>query len=149
VIGAGSSLPFVIIDRRLHYLALYFGMAAFAITMSGSRGSVRANAPFGKVAEGNGVCMPRPRKPASPFRCFNSSPEVIRLVVMMYALASFDRLVRGVSEFSDQFVGFLRGSLDRLAQGHKLSYVVLSRTTENARARLARVYAAVQYIAIC
>jgi len=28
--------------------------------------------------------MPRPRKPASPFRCFNSSPEVIRLVVMMY-----------------------------------------------------------------
>ncbi|HEU4634694.1 MAG TPA: IS6 family transposase [Edaphobacter sp.] len=28
--------------------------------------------------------MPRPRVPASPFRCFNSSPEVIRLVVMMY-----------------------------------------------------------------
>lgn len=28
--------------------------------------------------------MPRPRKPASPFRCFHSSPEVIRLVVMMY-----------------------------------------------------------------
>lgn len=28
--------------------------------------------------------MPRPRKPASPFRFFNSSPEVIRLVVMMY-----------------------------------------------------------------
>lgn len=28
--------------------------------------------------------MPRPRKPQSPFRCFNSSPEVIRLVVMMY-----------------------------------------------------------------
>ena len=28
--------------------------------------------------------MPRPCKPASPFRCFNSSPEVIRLVVMMY-----------------------------------------------------------------
>lgn len=24
-------------------------------------------------------------KPPSPFRCFNSSPEVIRLVVMMYA----------------------------------------------------------------
>ena len=23
-------------------------------------------------------------KPASPFRCFNLSPEVIRLVVMMY-----------------------------------------------------------------
>ena len=28
--------------------------------------------------------MPRPRKPASPFRYFNSSPEVIHLVVMMY-----------------------------------------------------------------
>ena len=28
--------------------------------------------------------MPRPRKPVSPFRCFNSSPEVISLVVMMY-----------------------------------------------------------------
>jgi putative transposase len=29
--------------------------------------------------------MPRPHKPASPFRYFNSSPEVIRLVVLMYA----------------------------------------------------------------
>ena len=28
--------------------------------------------------------MPRPRKPASPFRYFNSSPEIIRLVVMLY-----------------------------------------------------------------
>src|SRR5690349_24045063 len=28
--------------------------------------------------------MPRLRLPASPFRYFNSSPEVIRLVVMMY-----------------------------------------------------------------
>lgn len=28
--------------------------------------------------------MPRPRKPASPFRYFNSSPEVICLVVMIY-----------------------------------------------------------------
>ena len=28
--------------------------------------------------------MPRSRKPASPFRYFNSSPEVIRLAVMMY-----------------------------------------------------------------
>ena len=28
--------------------------------------------------------MPRPRTPTSPFRYFNSSPEVIRLVVMMY-----------------------------------------------------------------
>ena len=28
--------------------------------------------------------MPHPRLSASPFRYFNSSPEVIRLVVMMY-----------------------------------------------------------------
>ncbi len=28
--------------------------------------------------------MPRPRKPASPFRYFNSSPEVIRSGVLMY-----------------------------------------------------------------
>lgn len=28
--------------------------------------------------------MPGPKKPASPFRYFNSSPEVIRLAVMMY-----------------------------------------------------------------
>jgi len=28
--------------------------------------------------------MPGPRKPVSPFRYFNASPEVIRLAVMMY-----------------------------------------------------------------
>ena len=28
--------------------------------------------------------MPRPRKPASPFQYLHSSPEVIRLVVLMY-----------------------------------------------------------------
>jgi putative transposase len=28
--------------------------------------------------------MPRPKKPESPFRYFNSSPEAIRLMVMMY-----------------------------------------------------------------
>lgn len=28
--------------------------------------------------------MSRPRKPISPFRYFNSSPEIIRLVVIMY-----------------------------------------------------------------
>ncbi|MBC2666678.1 IS6 family transposase [Novosphingobium flavum] len=28
--------------------------------------------------------MPRPRKPASPFKYFNSSPEIIRLAVLMY-----------------------------------------------------------------
>ena len=30
--------------------------------------------------------MPRKRKPASPFRYFNSSPEVIRMAVTMYIL---------------------------------------------------------------
>lgn len=30
--------------------------------------------------------MPRPRKPASPLRKFNSSSEMIRMVVMMYVL---------------------------------------------------------------
>ena len=33
---------------------------------------------------GYGGRMPRPRKLDGPFRYFNSSPEVIRLVVMMY-----------------------------------------------------------------
>ena len=28
--------------------------------------------------------MPRPRVPASPFRYFKASPEVIRLAVMLY-----------------------------------------------------------------
>ena len=28
--------------------------------------------------------MPRPRKPASPFRYFHSSPDIIRMVVMLY-----------------------------------------------------------------
>ncbi len=28
--------------------------------------------------------MPRPRKPVSPFRYFDSSPDVIRLLVPMY-----------------------------------------------------------------
>jgi transposase-like protein len=36
------------------------------------------------ITPGWGREMPRPRKPASPFRYFNSSPEVIRLVVLMY-----------------------------------------------------------------
>ena len=47
--------------------------------------------------------MPRPCKSASLFRCFNSSPEVIRLVVMMYirfplSLRNFEDLLfeRGI-----------------------------------------------------
>ncbi len=30
--------------------------------------------------------MPRPHKPANPFRYFHSSPEVIRIVVMIATL---------------------------------------------------------------
>jgi putative transposase len=30
------------------------------------------------------MCRKSRAKPPSPFRCFNFSPEVIRLVVMMY-----------------------------------------------------------------
>jgi hypothetical protein len=40
--------------------------------------------------------MPRPRKPESPFRYFNSSPEVIRLVVLMYVrfpLSALSKLI--------------------------------------------------------
>jgi hypothetical protein len=37
-----------------------------------------------QAGPGRAIGMPRPRKPASLFRCFNSSPEVIRLVVMIY-----------------------------------------------------------------
>jgi hypothetical protein len=40
--------------------------------------------------------MPHPRKPASPFRYFNSSPAVIRLVVMMYV--RFPLSLRNVEE---------------------------------------------------
>ena len=40
--------------------------------------------------------MPRHRKPASPFRYFNSSPEVIRLVVMMYV--RFRQSLRNVED---------------------------------------------------
>ena len=42
------------------------------------------NGASSRAFEARRAAMPRPRKPASPFRYFNSSPEVIRLVVMMY-----------------------------------------------------------------
>jgi putative transposase len=41
--------------------------------------------------------MPRPRKPVSPFRYFNSSPEVIRLVVMMYVRFPLSLRNRGLT----------------------------------------------------
>lgn len=45
-------------------------------------GTVRRIAPG--WGEGRADLMPRPKKPANPFRYFHSSPEVIRLVVLMY-----------------------------------------------------------------
>ena len=49
--------------------------------------------------------MPRPRKPASPFRYFNSSPEVIRLVVMMYGeMVYLWRAVDQEGEILESFV---------------------------------------------
>ena len=50
------------------------------------------------------VGMPRPRKPASPFRYFNS-PEVIRLVVMMYGeMVYLWRAVDQEGEILESFV---------------------------------------------
>ena len=46
-------------------------------------GSVSANVPS-RWRHGYGSSMPRLRTPPNPFRWFDSSPEVIRLVVMMY-----------------------------------------------------------------
>ena len=52
--------------------------------------------------------MPRLSKPASPFHYFNSSPEIIRLVVMMYvrfplSLRNVEDLLaeRGIDIFHD------------------------------------------------
>lgn len=56
--------------------------------------------------------MPKPRKPASPFRYFNSSPEVIRLVVMMYMRFPLslrnveDMMVERVLDISHETVRF-------------------------------------------
>jgi transposase-like protein len=46
---------------------------------------------------GRGRGTPRPEKPASPFRYFNSSPEVIRLAVMIYV--RFPLSLRNVEDF--------------------------------------------------
>jgi putative transposase len=54
--------------------------------------------------------MPRPRKPSSPFRYFNSSLEIIRLAVMMYV--RFTLSLRNVEDFL-----FERGTVVRWAAG--------------------------------
>lgn len=45
---------------------------------------MRANVPSGEESIRAGVANASSRKPANPFRCFDSSPEAIRLAVMMY-----------------------------------------------------------------
>ncbi len=47
-------------------------------------GAVRAVGQGGESCKSGSMPRRSRAKPASPFRCFNSSPEVIRLVVMMY-----------------------------------------------------------------
>lgn len=47
------------------------------------KGAVKRTAPLSKEWR-VGRCRPIPKKPTSPFRYFNSSPEVIRLVAMMH-----------------------------------------------------------------
>jgi transposase-like protein len=60
--------------------------------------------------------MPRPHKPASPFRYFNSSPEVIRLVVMMYVKLGGEMvyLWRAVDQEGEILESFVTKSRDKL-----------------------------------
>ena len=52
--------------------------------------------------------MPRPRKPANPFRYFHSSPKVIRLVVLMYVR---DYLWLAYKNLNKQIVTHTKGAL--------------------------------------
>lgn len=67
--------------------------------------------------------MPRPRKPASPFRYSNSSPEVIRLEVL--TLVRFPLSLRNVEDLlfecgidiSHETVGYWWNRADRDVEG--------------------------------
>jgi hypothetical protein len=68
----------------------------FAVTKDSAiawRAFVRPNAPAGNERGVAGSDAP-PQHALSPFRCFNSSPEVIRLVVLMYEVAGSGRSFR-------------------------------------------------------
>ena len=56
-------------------------------------------------------------KPASPFRCFNSSPEVIRLVVMMYVKINGEMhyLWRAVDHEGEVLESFVTKERDKAA----------------------------------
>lgn len=65
-----------------------------------SRGHLKANAPYrGNWCDRLDIAMPRPRKPASPFLYLNSSPEIIRLVVMMYGPIGLGRVFETMARF--------------------------------------------------
>jgi hypothetical protein len=55
--------------------------------------------------------MPRPKKPQSPFRYFNSSPEVIRLVVLMYVRFCNGPSVKSPGESCRWLLASVRGQL--------------------------------------
>ena len=57
--------------------------------------------------------MPRPKKPTGPFRYFNSSPEIIRLVVMMYV--RFPLSLRNVEDLlAERGIDICHEGADRL-----------------------------------
>ena len=66
---------------------------------------------MGQIDEGRAGSMPRARKPSSPFRYFDSSPEVIRLVVLMYV--RFPLSLRNVEDLLFE----LRIKVPRLKRG--------------------------------
>ena len=61
--------------------------------------------------------MPRVRKPASPFRYYNSSPEVIRLVVMMYVKLNGEMVYpwRAVDQEGEILESFVTRKRDKAA----------------------------------
>ena len=61
--------------------------------------------------------MPRRRKPASPFRCFNSSPEGIRLAVLMYVKVNGEMayLWRAVDHEGEVIESFVTKQRDKAA----------------------------------
>ena len=65
--------------------------------------------------------MPRPRKPPSPFRYFNSSPEVIRLVVIRLVVMMYVRFPLSLRNVEDLL--FERGIdlCHETAQAHEIN----------------------------
>jgi hypothetical protein len=64
--------------------ALVIDKATRAAGAGKANGAVALDQRRAGIACCQGAPMFRPKKPASPFRYFNSSPEIIRLAVLMY-----------------------------------------------------------------